>query len=163
MMEKARISPGQLLTLIVLFDMGTAILHVLAISAGKDAWLAILLGTAGGLIIFRVYASLFRLYPELPLTGYIRAILGKWIGWPLGLLYILFFINGAARDLRDGGDLIISSVMDQTPIIVINAVMILSIVYVLYKGIEVLARTGQIFMFILVVLGLLSVFLLFAA
>lgn len=162
-MEKAKISPGQLFTLIVLFDLGTAVLRVLAMSAGKDAWLAILLGTAGGLAIFGVYASLFRLYPELPLTGYIRAILGKWIGWPLGLLYILFFIHGAARDLREGGALLLSSVLDQTPLIVGNAVMILSIVYVLNKGIEVLARTGQIFSFILAVLGLLSIFLLFAA
>ncbi|WP_169089653.1 hypothetical protein [Paenibacillus sp. PL91] len=39
-MEKARISPGQLFTLIVLFDMGTAILRVLAMSAGKvHGWL----------------------------------------------------------------------------------------------------------------------------
>lgn len=162
-MEKVKISPGQLLILIVLFDMGTAILRVLAMTAGKDAWLAILLGAAGGLAIFWVYASLYRLYPELPLTGYIREILGKWIGWPLGLLYALFFIHGAARDLREGGDLILSSVLDQTPEVIVNAVMILSIVYVLHKGIEVLARTAQIFVFILAILGLLSIFLLFAA
>lgn len=162
-MEKARISPGQLFTLIVLFDMGTAILRVLAMSAGKDAWLAILLGTAGGLAIFWVYVSLYRLYPELPLTGYIRAILGKWIGWPLGLLYTLFFIHGAARDLREGSALIISSVMDQTPLIVVSVVMVLSIVYVLNKGIEVLARTAQIFLFILAILGPISLLLLFAS
>jgi spore germination protein KB len=162
-MEKAKISPGQLFTLLLLFDMGTAILRVLATSAGKDAWLAILLGTAGGLAIFGVYVSLYRLYPELPLTGYIRAVLGKWIGWPLGLLYCLFFIHGAARDLREGGDLIITSVLDQTPIIVVDGVMILSIVYVLNKGIEVLARSAQIFIFVLAILGSLSVFLLFAA
>lgn len=143
--------------------MGTAILRVMAMSAGKDAWLAILLGTAGGLAIFWIYVSLYRLYPELPLTGYIRAILGKGLGWPLGLLYILFFIHGGARDLREGGDLLISSVMEQTPIIVVNAVMVLSIVYVLNKGIEVVARTAQIFIMTIAILGFLSIFLLLFA
>lgn len=67
--EKARISPGQLFSLLVLFDMGTSIIRVLAMKAEKDAWLAILLGVGGGLAIFYVYASLFLLYPGLPLRG----------------------------------------------------------------------------------------------
>lgn len=47
--EKAKISPGQLFTLLVVFCMGTAIIRVLAIKAEKDAWLAILLGSLGGI------------------------------------------------------------------------------------------------------------------
>ncbi|MDQ6419525.1 GerAB/ArcD/ProY family transporter [Paenibacillus sp. LHD-117] len=162
-MEKAKIGPGQLFSLIVLFDMGTSILRVLAMKAEKDAWLTILLGSLGGMALFWVYVSLYRRYPELPLTGYVRKILGKWTGGAIGLLYVLFFIHGAARDLREGGDLIASSVLDQTPVIAINAIMIVSIGYVLTKGIEVLARTGQIFLFILIVLGVISSFLLFFA
>lgn len=160
-MENARISPGQLFSLMMLFDIGTALVVSLGIMAEKDAWLAILLGGAFGLLLFIVYASLFRLYPELSLTGYMRVVLGKWIGWPLGLLYILFFLYGAARDVRDGGDLLASSLLDQTPLIVINAVMVMSVAYVLNKGIEVLARTAQIFLVVLVILGLLSNLLLF--
>ncbi|XEC93942.1 GerAB/ArcD/ProY family transporter [Paenibacillus tarimensis] len=162
-MEKAKISPGQLFSLIVLFDLGTAVIRVLAIRAEKDAWLAIILGAVGGLAIFGIYVCLYRLYPELPLTGSIKAILGKWLGWPIGVLYVLFFIHGAARDLREGGDLLVSSILDQTPVIAVNIVMILSISYVLMKGIEVLARTGQLFLAILAILGLLSTFLLLFA
>lgn len=159
-MENTKISPGQLFALIVLFDMGTSILRVLAIDAENDAWLAILFGAVGGLAIFWIYVSLYRRYPDLPLTGYSRNILGKRIGGALGLLYVLFFIHGAARDLREGGDLIASSVLDATPVIAINVIMILSIGYVLSKGIEVLARTGQIFLFVLVLLGIISSLLL---
>lgn len=162
-MEKAKISPGQLFALIVLFDMGTAILRVLAMNAEKDAWLAILLGAIGGLAIFGIYAALNSRYPGLPLTGYIRAIFGKWAGGILGLLYVLFFIHGAARDLREGGELLASSVMDQTPVFVLDVVMILAIGYVLTKGIEVLARTGAIFLSLLLLLGVVSSFLLIFA
>lgn len=159
-MEKAKISPGQLFALIVLFDMGTSILRVLAMSAENDAWLTILLGALGGLAIFWIYASLYSQYPELPLTGYIRKIMGRRMGGALCLMYVLFFIHGAARDLREGGDLMTSSVLDATPVIAINVVMIASIGYVLSKGIEVLARTGQIFLSILIILGIISSFLL---
>ncbi len=66
---------------------------------------------------------------------------------------LLFFIYIAARDLRDAGDLLITSVYDRTPLFAINALMIVAVVYVLHKGIEVLARTGEIYLVILIVLG----------
>jgi spore germination protein KB len=103
------------------------------------------------------------MYPKLPLTGYLKEILGRWIGWPLGVLYVLFFIHGAARDLREGGELLVSSVLDQTPVIAVMALMIISIVYVLNKGIEVLARTGQIFIAVLIILAVITNFLLWAS
>lgn len=160
-MEKAKLSPGQFFSLILLFDTGTAIIRVLATKAEKDAWIAILLGLVGGMLIFSVYVSLYRLYPKLPLSGYIRAILGQKLGWLLGVLYVLFFIHGAARDLREGSDLLISSVLDQTPEIVVSAVMILSIAYVLKKGIEVLGRTALIFAFTLGVSAVISNLLMY--
>ncbi|WP_199620275.1 GerAB/ArcD/ProY family transporter [Paenibacillus alkalitolerans] len=162
-MEKTRISPGQLFAILVLFDMGTAVIRVLGIKAEKDAWLAILLGLPAGLAVFLVYASLYRKYPQLSLTGYMRAILGKWIGWPLGLLYVLWFINGAARDVREGADLLVSAVLDRTPVIIVAAIMVMSVGYVLCKGIEVLARTAQIFLAVLAAAGLFSILLLIFA
>ncbi|PZT56887.1 GerAB/ArcD/ProY family transporter [Paenibacillus silvae] len=160
-MEKAKLSPGQFFSLILLFDTGTAIIRILAVKAEKDAWMAILLGLAGGMLIFSIYVSLYRLYPKIPLSGYIRAILGQRLGWLVGVLYILFFIHGAARDLREGSDLLITSVLDQTPEIVVSAVMILSIAYVLNKGIEVLARTALIFAVTLGVLAFISNILMY--
>ncbi|MFC5467268.1 GerAB/ArcD/ProY family transporter [Cohnella suwonensis] len=162
-MERAKMSPGQLAALIFLFEMGTTLVVSLGLKAEKDAWLTTLLGLAGGLVLFGVYASLYLRYPNLPLTGYARRIWGKWIGWPIGLLYVLFFIYGGARDMRDGADLLVSSVLDQTPMIAISAFMILTIGYVLDKGIEVLARTAQIYFMVMIVLGVLSNVLLIIA
>ncbi len=90
-MEKAKISPGQLLTLIVLFDMGTAILRVLAMSAGKDAWLAILLGTAGGLAIFWVYASLIPFVPGASAHRLHKSDFGKMDRVAFGFVIHSFF------------------------------------------------------------------------
>ncbi|MFP3123670.1 spore germination protein [Ectobacillus funiculus] len=159
-MEKAKISAGQFFSLIVLFNFGTALVVSLGLQAKKDAWLAILLGTAGGFIFFLIYRSLFRIYPQQPIISYIQTILGKYIGWPLGLLYILFFIYGAARDVRDGGEILTSAILDQTPLLIINLSIIVTIAYVLYKGIEVLVRTAQIYLVMVLGLGIISNLLL---
>ncbi|KAA9011191.1 MULTISPECIES: GerAB/ArcD/ProY family transporter [Bacillaceae] len=155
-MKKARISPGQLFSLITLFNLGTSLVVPLGMDAKQDAWIAILLGLAGGLLLFLVYGTLFHLYPSISLTGYIREILGKYIGWPLSFFYILFFIYGAARDLRDGGDLLVASAYDQTPLFAINALMIVAVVYVLHQGIEVLARLSWLYFMIILLVGMLG-------
>lgn len=51
-MEKARISASQLFILMVLFELGTSLLLPVAIQANQDAWLSILLGMLGSLILF---------------------------------------------------------------------------------------------------------------
>ncbi|MDP9697639.1 spore germination protein KB [Paenibacillus intestini] len=159
-MKNERISPMQLFTLIILFDMGTALVVSLGIEAGKDAWLATLLGASVGLFLIGIYMKLYRLFPKRTLIGYTQDILGSSGGRCVGILYILFFIYGAARDLRDGADLLENSVLDQTPSVVITSLMMLTAAYVLNKGIEVLARTGQIFLTVLCFIGFISSVLL---
>lgn len=155
-MEKARISARQLFALIFLFEMGTALVVPIGLQAQPGVWLSILVASFGGIALFLVFDYLFRQYPDLPLSGYTRKILGKYIGWPLSFLYVPFFIYIAARDLREAGDLLVTAAYDRTPLFVINALMIIAVVYVLYKGIEVLARTGEIYLMILIGLGVLG-------
>ncbi|MEH6985950.1 GerAB/ArcD/ProY family transporter, partial [Priestia megaterium] len=114
----------------------------------------ILVGMGGGIVLFFVYYTLFRQYPTLPLTGYIRKIFGKYIGWVLGLLYCLFFIYIAARNVRDFGDLLTSSTLPETPLLAINLSLILVMCYVIYLGIEVVGRTAEVFIVILLLFGL---------
>jgi spore germination protein KB len=153
-MESAKISPYQLFSLIVLFELGTALVVPLGMEAKQDAWLAILLGLIGGLLLFLVYYYLFINFPNEPLTGYLQQILGKYIGWPIGLLYVLFFIYGSARDLRDASELLTASGYNQTPALVISAIMIAIITYGIYLGIEVLARASGIFLIVMLMSGI---------
>lgn len=156
-MEKAKINAYQLYCLLVLFEFGTALLVPLGMDVRQDAWIAILLGGMGGLLLFGLYVYLFRQYPQLPLTGYLPKILGKYIGWPLGFLYVVFFIYAGARDLRDVGSLLIASVYDRTPLFVLNLLVLFAAAYVIRKGIEVMARTGEIMTASIFAFGLLGV------
>lgn len=155
-MENVRISGKQLFSLIVLFELGTAIVVQLGLTAKQDAWITILLGLVGGSGLFLFYGLLSRLYPGILLTSYTKQILGKYIGSFISFFYILFFIYGAARDLRDGGEFLQTSMYDQTPLFALNALMILAIVYVLYNGLEVLARTGEIYLVLIILLGVIG-------
>lgn len=162
-MEKEKISGIQLFSLIFLFELGTALVVPLGMSAKKDAWIAILLGLAGGVCLYFIYISLSRLYQGQPLTSYIPKILGKYIGWPLGLVYVIFFTYTAARDLRDFGELLLASLYDQTPLFLIVTLMAIGMIFVLYQGIEVFARTGEIYIIILIIIGFLgNLFVLFS-
>jgi spore germination protein KB len=144
-MEKAKISLYQLFVLILLFELGSAILVPLAIDAKQDAWLAILFGMFGGLFLYWIYYRLFFYYPDLVPPEYMQKLLGKILGKILAFCYIIFFLYTAARVLRDFGEMLLTFAYLETPLFIVNALLMLVIIYTVSKGIEVLARTGELF------------------
>jgi len=143
--EKAKISLYQLFVLILLFELGSAVLVPLAIDAKQDAWLAIFFGMLGGLFLFWVNYRLFLYYPELVPSEYMQKLLGKILGTILAFCYIIFFMYIAARVLRDFGEMLLTFAYIETPLFMVNALLMLVIIYAVSKGIEVVARTGEIF------------------
>ncbi len=159
-MEKAKISASQLFILMVLFELGSALLVPLAIRAKQDAWLAILLGMLGSFVLFLVYHKLYTYYPDLLPTEYMQKILGKVMGTVLAFVYILYFMYDAARVLRDFGEMLLTFAYPDTPLFIANALLMLVIIYTIRKGIEVIARSGEllfIFMYILAVAGFILI------
>ena len=159
-MEKSKISAIQLFILMVLFELGSALLVPLAIDAKQDAWLAILFGMVGSLALFLVYHKLYTYYPTLLPTEYMRKILGKVIGTVLAFIYILYFMYDASRVLRDFGEMLLTFAYPDTPLFIANALLMLVIVYTVRKGIEVIARSGEllfIFMYVLAVAGFILI------
>lgn len=139
--------------------MGTAVVTSYGINAKKDVWLAILLGMFVGIVFFFVYYFLFRQYPNLPFTGYTRKMFGKYLGWIIGLLYVLYFLYSAADNIRSFGDLLLSSILPNTPLLAIIILFVLTVSYVLSLGIEVVGRTAEVFIVILILLGISGNFL----
>jgi spore germination protein KB len=142
--------------MIVLFEFGTALVVPIGLKAEQGVWLSILVALPGGVLIYLVYDYLFRQYPNLILSGYIRKIIGKYMSLPLIFLYIAYFMYNSARNLREAGDLLITVAYDQTSMLVIHATMIVAVIYVLKKGIEVFFRLGEIYIIITVCLGVIA-------
>ncbi|MDQ0300244.1 spore germination protein KB [Salibacterium salarium] len=155
-MEKAKINASQLFVLIFLFELGSALLVSLGLSAKQDAWIAILLGMVAGMVLFFVYLSLYNYYPDILPTEYMQKIVGRFFGKFLACLYIVYFMYIAARVLRDFGELLVTFAYNETPLFIINAVLFLAIVYTVRKGIEVMARTGEILFVVLYFLAIVG-------
>ncbi|MFD1956104.1 GerAB/ArcD/ProY family transporter [Paenibacillus thailandensis] len=152
-MDKVRISPKQMFALMILFEFGTAIIIHIGLEANHVIWLSTLFAIPGGMLLYSLYNYLFREYPNLILSGYMRRILGSYAAWPLCLFMIGYFMYNASRNLREAGDLLVASVYDETPLPVINLAMIMIVIYVLGKGTEVFFRTAQLYLFIIAVIG----------
>lgn len=163
MMERAKIDARQLFVLIILFEHGSATVIPLGVGAKQDVWLAILLGLTFGLLLLFVYYRLYRYYPDTPLTAYVQDITGPWIGKVLALIYIVYFLYIASRVLRDFGDLLLTFAYPETPLFILNAIMILTVMYGVYKGIEVIARTGELFLTLLYLLAVSGLILVISA
>ncbi|NJJ39178.1 GerAB/ArcD/ProY family transporter [Paenibacillus apii] len=143
-MAQEKISGWQLFSMIILFEIGTTVLFGLGMRAKQDEWLAILAAMLAGLALMRVYSKLCEYYPNRTLVQIIPEVVGKWIGYPLSLIYILNFAYESSRVLRDFGELIVQTILRETPILVIMAGFMLGVVYCLRGGIEVLGRLGEI-------------------
>ncbi|WP_243298463.1 GerAB/ArcD/ProY family transporter [Bacillus litorisediminis] len=143
-MEKAKINAYQLFVLIFLFEMGSALIIPIAVEAKQDAWLSILLGMLGGLLLFFIYHRLYLYYPDISAVEYVQKITGRFLGRIIALLYLLYFAYLAARVLRDFGTMLVTIAYFDTPLFIINALLIMVLIYTVRKGIEVLARTGEL-------------------
>lgn len=139
-----RISPYQLFSLMVLFQLGTTVIFGFASGAGRDAWISVLISTLLGLAIMTVYLAIHRLNGGLGLAEWYPALFGKWLGTFVAWLYPILFIYDAGRIVGDIRFLFPISILPGTPDWAIAVTFMMIVVYVLTSGIEVLARVCSI-------------------
>ncbi|WP_246941823.1 GerAB/ArcD/ProY family transporter [Bacillus pinisoli] len=140
-----KISLWQLFILIFIFEMGSAIIVGIGNDAKQDAWIAVSIATLLGVGLVLFFYQISARMEGKNLFEILEWTVGKWIGRMITCLYVLYFIYIAARVLRDFGELLASSILPTTPIEVTMIIIMLIISYVLYLGLEVLGRTGEIF------------------
>ncbi|HZG87699.1 GerAB/ArcD/ProY family transporter [Paenibacillus sp.] len=149
-MVRGNLTSFQLFSFMFLFELGSAIVVGLGMDAKQDAWLAVLLGMLPSVGIFAVYCYLYSHYPDRPVTDYIPIILGRWIGYPIAVVYIAYFIYIAGRILRDVGDLLIATNYNETPLFVVNGLLLLVVLYGVYLGLGTIGKAGELFLLIAV-------------
>lgn len=101
---------------------------------------------ARGICLFLIYHRLSLFYPDLPLTECAKKILGPVVGRVIALLYVVYFLFNGSFVIRDFASMAVSFVFVQTPFLVIIALMLVTVMYVIGKGIEVLSRTAELFL-----------------
>jgi len=138
------ISKHQLFSLIMLFEIGSTTLFALGIKAKQDAWIVIFVAMLFGFFWLWIYTELQKNFLGKNLAEIIILLLGKPIGIPLILLYAQYFIYISIQNYTEFGELIKLTSLTYTPRFVILIIFMLVIVYILFLGLEVLARTAEI-------------------
>jgi len=157
---KENISLSQLAALVFNFQIGSSIVFGLALDAKEDAWIALFIAFGFGIVITLFYIYLSSLLPGKNLYEMFEYCFKRPIAICLSFVYIIYFLYYACRIIRDFGELISATVLPTTPIEFSTFTLLLVIGYVLYLGIEVLARTSEIFTpYAIVFMVLLIVFL----
>lgn len=158
-MKVIKISGTQFVFLIVMFELGSASLLDVASPAKQDAWIVLLISALLGMVNYLTYVALFNKYPTVPLTGYVRQIWGKYLGWIVGFIYIMYFMYIASRLLRDFSELLMVSAYVQESTFILGLCMVIVIMYGVYKGFEAFVRSIGIivFMYLMILYCIITV------
>ncbi|MCL6446694.1 MAG: spore germination protein [Armatimonadetes bacterium] len=147
-LEKGKISSLQAVLLLAQVVLATAVLTAPSLPiayAGQDAWLCILLAGVGGLLIACLMVNLSRRFPGETLFEYLEDILGKIPGKIVSFLYLWFFLHIVTVVVREFGALLNPIFLPETPLVVIHILALAPVAYMLWQGLEVMARTNEIF------------------
>jgi spore germination protein KB len=144
-MEKENISLSQLLTLLINFLLGSAIVVGVGGDAKNDAWLAIILGGLIGMVIISLVHFFVYRFPDKNMFQVFEFCIGRKITIVCTLMYIIYYIYISSRVIRDFGELMATAILPNTPIEMMSLTFCLLMGYIMYLGFEVLARTSEVF------------------
>lgn len=156
MREEGRISLGQFAILLVAYLIGRSTLIMPVGPAKQDGWLGILLGgllATGPLFLWLTLGLRFQ---GLSPVTYLRTVLGDFLGIPVVVLYLWFWLHLGAGVVRNMGEMYVTAIMPETPIVVFTGMLAALAASSVRGGIEVIARLAEILtpLIILSVLGL---------
>ncbi|MBB3114462.1 spore germination protein KB [Paenibacillus phyllosphaerae] len=155
-----KISMYQLFAITFIFQLGTTIIFGFGGSAGRDAWIGQLVSCFLGVFLVLVYIALMKKNPGLTFVQWFPAQLGRWLGMPLAFLYPLMSLYVVGRIIADIRDMVSTTVLTKTPLLVITGVFVFIIAYSVYGGIELVSRLGEMFLPVILIMFIIEVILL---
>ncbi len=122
----------------------------IAQQAGRDAWLAFLLGSAYGLLALALTVPLHTRYPGRNFFQIGEVLLGQLLGKLFALAYVFFLIVFTCIVVREFAGFLATTFMPRTPVEFFSAVIVAMGLYAVYHGVEVIARVSELTFFIVV-------------
>ncbi|GMK41868.1 germination protein [Paenibacillus sp. CCS19] len=147
MLDNGKINGRQLMVLVFLYSIGTTVLIIpsgLANIAKQDAWIGGLVGILIGMLIVGIYYALWRMYPDKTFVGICEAVLGRWAGAFLGLIYSLYSFLGTATVLFYVTNFFQIHFLPRTPVVFTSALFAIIVVMGSRMGLESIARTSEL-------------------
>lgn len=144
-LEKGKIASSGLMMLIVGFIFGSSLVLTPGRGAEHDAWLAVLLGSAGGLLLAWLYTVLANRFPGKTLVEVLDAVYGRFLGKLIAAAFLWYFLHLGALVLANFVTYLSSLIMCcKTPKVVFPLLITLVCVSAACKGVEVITRCSEV-------------------
>ncbi|SHG43192.1 spore germination protein (amino acid permease) [Thermosyntropha lipolytica DSM 11003] len=155
-MAKDIINSNQFGILLLFLILGSAFIFVPEGIAGRDCWAASLIASLTGLYIISLTVNLQNRFPGLSIIEISTQVLGKPLGLALSLIYswVVFLVGTLYMYDMLVLMVIIFPGLAETLLVIL---LIAASSYVLYRGINSLARLGEILLWIIIPLVLAAI------
>lgn len=159
-MDNQIITRKHTITIIFVFMLGSSLVLRVGGGAGRDAWLAILIGMVMMLPVLLVYSRILSLFPGKGFFEIILASLGSFFGSILIFLYVWYAFHLGTLVIRDFTEFVKIVGLHETPEFVTALFLGVLCIWAVKAGIEVIARWTAIMMPIIIAAILLITLLL---
>ncbi|PAB60435.1 GerAB/ArcD/ProY family transporter [Anaeromicrobium sediminis] len=156
-MGKEVISDKQGICIVILFITGSSVLFGIGADAENDAWIAIIISILFSLPILMIYARILSLFQEKDIFDILELVFGKILGKIISMLYVWFALHLGGLVLRDFGEFPTIVSIPKTPRIVPMVCISFLCCWAIKEGIEVLGRSGEFMLPIVVSLTVVGV------
>ncbi|MFT8320673.1 MAG: endospore germination permease [Bacillus sp. (in: firmicutes)] len=162
MNKQIKISAFQMMFLLTMTILSTAILSIPAVTAnraGRDMWISPFFASMSGIFTAFIIYRLHKKYPNETIFQYSKHIVGVFLAKCIGFIYLTYLLLVTSIIVREYADFIRVSFLHLTPLFVVVGSMIIVCAFSVRAGLEVIARAAQIF-FPIYILPLLILLLL---
>ena len=126
----------------------------------RDCWIMPLISIPLDIIFILIINKIIDYEPDLNLPQKVMKLFGKTLGTIILVLICIFILSMGILNYLTLNNFIQSQFLTRTPLIAIAIILIITIFYILCKGINVIARTSNILLFINIFLFIISFSLL---
>lgn len=139
-------TPAQYLFTIACFIQSSALLTSFLVSiTAQDSWIAPITGYLACVPFVLVYAALMKRFPGKNLIEINQIVFGKGFGLAISILYLWFFLTLTSLNLTDLGNFVRSSMLPNTPGIVIFIIFMLLCSWGVRYGLSCVVRYSVAF------------------
>lgn len=162
--EKTGIGPGLMFIFLFssLFGYGLMTSPYLAARyIGTNGYWGLVVALLLAVVVIAVVVSLGNRFPDKSLIQYMPLVLGKPAGKIMGFLYLFFLLSATVLAVRSTAEEFNVYFLMNTPVWAITAVILLSVAYLAYQGIETITKLAAFIFPLAFIFIILSVALSF--
>jgi spore germination protein KB len=135
---------------------GMGIVSIFSLNA-RDAWISVLISPIICIIPTLLLIAIINYRPDKNIFEKIKLLFGKWIGTFINLILMAYVLFLVVQVLWSNSSFAITMYLTKTPEYFVAGIFIIAAVFAVIKGIEAIARMGEILFFITIIILLMIV------